>query len=267
VAMSTGPGASHIAQQLAWGQAAANDEPTEAVIPGRGTRIDRFVVISQLAQGKHATVVQARLEGGSFVALKLATTRTGAELVDREARLLQTLNAGADAGPPPCFHGAGATAGRRYCARGWVSGVEVRVAAAKLRAPGSFIPTPPDGTSPWMALAIVTGPDGARPRSPARPVIPRVEPQLTAVLEAFRRGAFRQGATASLAAPTCSVNSGAAGVAFALARLGKITGDAAALDRLCAEIWRYLPERLPYYGIAHGGRYRVRDHDVDTDPP
>lgn len=392
-AMSAGPDASEIVHELAWGQAAAT-EPSEAVIPGRGTRIDRFLVTSQLAQGKHAGVLQARVEGGSFVvALKLARTQTGAELVDREARLLQTVNAGdAAAGPTACFHGAGAAGGRRYCASGWTSGVEVRVVAAEVREQGWFVPVldlcrrlagayallhargvlhgqvhprhvmvdgdgrvglldfslavsqtdaPPaaalaarfnslsapehaesllraedltitaaseqyslaallyllitgrmyaplrltrrvlardildssprrfsdHGLTAWpeleailcralerdparryesmdglvRALAIVTGPGGARRRSPARPVIPRVEPPLTAVLEAFRRGASRERATASLAAPTCSINLGAAGVAFALTRLGKITGDAAALDQ--AERWLAAAER------------------------
>src|SRR3989442_6096986 len=107
---------------------ATEDELAE--MPARGTQIDRFLVTAPLSEGKHATVVQARDDDGSFVALKLAKTKVGAELLDREGRLLGTLGAGAS--PAPRFVGAGSADGRPYCAARWVRGAEVRAVAAEL---------------------------------------------------------------------------------------------------------------------------------------
>jgi serine/threonine-protein kinase len=65
-------------------------------------------------------------------------------------------------------------------------------------------------------------------RSAARPV-PAVEPALTGVLEQFLRDAADEDMISNLPAPTCSVNLGSAGVAFALMRIGKLRGDASVL--------------------------------------
>ena len=70
---------------------------------------------------------------------------------------------------------------------------------------------------------------------------PRSAP-LANALAAFRRDAT--GTDESLMAlrpPTCSINSGAAGVAYALTRLGKATGDTAAFEQ--AERWLAVAER------------------------
>lgn len=58
---------------------------------------------------------------------------------------------------------------------------------------------------------------------------------LAGVLGDFREAAFSEGAIESLAAPTCSINFGAAGIAFALTRLGNLTGDRVWLEQ--AERW------------------------------
>ena len=99
-------------------------------LPPRGAQIDRFVVMAEVHDGKHAAVLQARDRGGSFVALKLATTTLGSKLIEREARLLQTLT---EAGPAPRFVASGSAGGQPFCATSWRPGVEVRVVAGELR--------------------------------------------------------------------------------------------------------------------------------------
>jgi eukaryotic-like serine/threonine-protein kinase len=73
------------------------------------------------------------------------------------------------------------------------------------------------------------------------PPAPAVPEPLARVLETFRRDAAAEDAFASLPAPTCSVNLGAAGIAFALTRLGKVTGEAADLEQ--AERWLSIAEQ------------------------
>jgi serine/threonine-protein kinase len=68
-----------------------------------------------------------------------------------------------------------------------------------------------------------------------------VDAPLADLLQAFRREAYSEEAFARLTAPTCSINFGAAGVAFALMRLGKLTGDGAAFEH--AEGWLSFAER------------------------
>ena len=63
---------------------------------------------------------------------------------------------------------------------------------------------------------------------------------LADVLGAFRREA--QETVGCLPAPTCSVNYGAAGVAFALTRLGTMADDDEALDT--AERWLSWPRNI-----------------------
>ena len=66
-------------------------------------------------------------------------------------------------------------------------------------------------------------------------VRPPAVPALSRALETFRSEAFADDAIARLVAPTCSINFGAAGVAYALTRLGTVTGDPAVLAQ--AERW------------------------------
>ena len=104
-------------------------------VPGRGTRIDRFFVTTPVHGGRHAIVVQAREGDGSFVAIKLATTHVGDELIDREVGFLQLLDGHPESGPR--LIGLGTTDGRRYCATRWIPGADVRVVASELREQGS----------------------------------------------------------------------------------------------------------------------------------
>lgn len=69
---------------------------------------------------------------------------------------------------------------------------------------------------------------------------PDIAAPLAATLKSFRRDASTATADA-LKPPTCSVNFGAAGIAFAMTRLGKLTGDAADLEQ--AERWLAIAER------------------------
>ncbi len=78
-------------------------------------------------------------------------------------------------------------------------------------------------------------------RATVPPPAPAVPEPLAQVLETFRRDASAEGAFASLRPPTCSVNFGAAGIAFALTRLGKVTGEAADLEQ--AERWLSIAEQ------------------------
>ena len=102
--------------------------------PGRGMRIDRFVIAGSLPPRRHATILQARDKDGSFVALKLATTTEGAWRVGRETQLLQTL--GSNANPAARLVTAGAADGRRYLAAHWMRGAEARVVATEIRDQG-----------------------------------------------------------------------------------------------------------------------------------
>ena len=65
---------------------------------------------------------------------------------------------------------------------------------------------------------------------------------LASALETFKRQAYSDDAIAGAVAPTCSINFGAAGVAYALTRLGSVTGDAVALAQ--AERWLSAAERM-----------------------
>ena len=109
-------------------------ERAASAMPRRGERIDRFVVSSHLPQGRHATVLQARDIDGSFVAVKVATTRVGAELAAREERLLRTVDA--SSGPLPHLVGGASAGNLRYCATSWIPGEHVRVVAAEFRTEG-----------------------------------------------------------------------------------------------------------------------------------
>jgi serine/threonine-protein kinase len=82
-----------------------------------------------------------------------------------------------------------------------------------------------------QALDLVASAGGR----PAAPPIPAVEPALTGVLDQFLRNAADEELIGNLPAPTCSVNLGSAGVAFALMRIGKLRADASVLA--LAERW------------------------------
>lgn len=103
-------------------------------LPERGTYVDRFAVMAGVSIGRQATVVQARDDDGSYVALKLATTRVGAELVEHEERILRAVDA--DAGWAPRFLAAG-NGEQRWCASSWMRGTAIRTTAAELRDEGS----------------------------------------------------------------------------------------------------------------------------------
>lgn len=84
-----------------------------------------------------------------------------------------------------------------------------------------------------MARALEELPVGVTAR---RRTVPRpVTPALTQISEAFLRDCDTRDPIGSLRAPTCSVNFGAAGVAFALTRLGKVIDRPAALEQ--ADRW------------------------------
>jgi hypothetical protein len=115
-------------------EASAEPTPADPQVTDRGARIGRFVVTAAVRIAKHTMVLQARDPDGSFVAVKLANTMIGGELVDREIDLLRVL------GTRPC-PGArsvadGTQAGRRYVATRWIPGTDARVAAAELRQGG-----------------------------------------------------------------------------------------------------------------------------------
>lgn len=351
-------------------------------LAARGTRIGRFTVTMPVAQGKNRVVLQARDDDASFVAIKLATTNVGDELVEHEENVVRTL--GGKLGGVPRFIESGATEGQNWCALGWTYGSEIRAAATELRVPGQpggllslcrriahayaglhaagaahgqvhprhvlvdhdggvglldfsvaaagpYTPPPvrlearfnmlsaPEqaesllrqeklrltpaaeqysvaallyllctgrmyarlrrGRSelardildsaplrfaePWpeleavlaralnrqaaaryesmadFAVALDELAHGARTAVP--PPAPTVPEPLAHVLETFRRDAAADDAFAGLRAPTCSVNFGAAGIAFALMRLAKVTGEAA--DFKEAERWLSIAEQ------------------------
>ncbi len=104
------------------------DAVTPGVAPVRGTRIDRFTVTAPVSGGKHGLVLQARDDANEVVALKVAMTRVGAELVDQEKRVLETLDGDTD--PAPRLIASGRAGDQPYCALSWLRGVEARVAAA-----------------------------------------------------------------------------------------------------------------------------------------
>ena len=364
-------------------------DPHERVVPetpSRGARVDRFVVTAQRPQGRHVSVLQARDRDGSFVAVKLATTSIGAELVDREARLLETVDA--ESGLARRLVGAGNAGGHPFIATSWLHGAGVRLVAGEIREqgpPGEILglccritqayaelhtrgivhgqvhprhvladgdgsvrlldfslaasegDAPPaarvaarfhslsapeqaeallhgedlpltaaaeqysvaallyllitgrmyarlelerrilardimasaplpfvdQGFTPWPELEAVLGralskdPDArfastrgvqqalqalaktAQPRRPA--IVASVQAPHSATLDAFWRDVSSEQGLVHLAAPTCSVNFGAAGVAFALIRLGKLTGNPAAFEH--AERWLTSAER------------------------
>ncbi|HEX4034787.1 MAG TPA: lanthionine synthetase LanC family protein [Solirubrobacteraceae bacterium] len=101
-------------------------------VPARGGSIGRFTVTGIARDGAHAAVLQARDHAGSYVALKVARTQTGACAVKREAALLRSLP---DRGPWPAYAAAGEL-DRTYLATHWVHGVEARRAAAEDRDAG-----------------------------------------------------------------------------------------------------------------------------------
>jgi eukaryotic-like serine/threonine-protein kinase len=355
-------------------------------LPQRGTVIDRFEIMGTASLGRNGAVLQAREDAGSYVALKLATTRVGAQLVEHEGRVLRAL--AADTAGISRLAGAGFDGEQPWSASSWMGGVGVRAAAAELRderpAPGllalcgrvarrfaalhaqgvvhgqvhprhvlvdrdgsvalidlsvaaSASENPPPSRlearfgslgAPEQASSLlrggevaltaaaeqysvaallyllVTGRMYARLRL-EREVLPRdivdaspapfsahglpASPELEAVLgralehdpahrygsmaelagalealapsapacararvpasaalsgalETFRREASADDAIASLVAPTCSINFGATGVAFALTRLGTVTRDASAFAQ--AERWLAAAEQL-----------------------
>jgi hypothetical protein len=88
-----------------------------------------------------------------------------------------------------------------------------------------------------LAQALASLPHGlahSERRPPPADVRP-VQPALAGLHQEFRAAAFSEQEIGRLKAPRCSVNFGAAGVAFALMRLGKLTGENAALEQ--AERW------------------------------
>jgi serine/threonine-protein kinase len=355
--------------------------------PVRGESIEGFTVTAVAWRGAHATVLQARDDNGSYVALKVARTEAGARAVKREATLLRSLER--DGGPWPPYAGAGEL-DRPFLVTGWVHGVEARAAALEDRdkgrrdellaisrhigrayaglhasgvlhgrvhprhvlvdgdgsvrlldfslavAPGLLprpersggrleplgapehveaalqgVAAPPTAASEQYSVAallylLLTGrmylrlgrertevarailtseplrftDHGLEPwpqceavlvralhkdpnerydsieqfaraldemqlvpaASKARSTLPQqASARLAGVLADFRRDADSEESPMTLRAPTCSINYGAAGIAYALTRLGKVTGDAAALER--AERWLEVAER------------------------
>ena len=104
-------------------------------MPAPGSRIDRLVVVGQLPPRAHRTVLRARDQDGSFVAVKVATSDPGAALVDHELRVLRSL--GTAARPAPRLACAGSVDGRPFCATTWIRGSEARVVAAEVRERGT----------------------------------------------------------------------------------------------------------------------------------
>jgi eukaryotic-like serine/threonine-protein kinase len=86
------------------------------------------------------------------------------------------------------------------------------------------------------ALAAAAADTGGRHRSRA----PRASSGLARIAVEFRRAAADPGAIAAMPAPTCSINVGAAGVAWTLARIGELTGDDDAIND--AERWLTMAE-------------------------
>ena len=356
--------------------------PPTALVPERGLRIDRLVVTAVTSSGRHATVVQARDQDDSFVALKLATTPVGSQLVEHEEQVLRAIPAETE--HTARLVAAGRVGGSPYCASAWLYGVDARVAAGQVRgesgragilelcrgiarsyadvhargivhgqvhprhvlvdgdcvrlidfsvaeskaaAPPAgrlearfnslsapehaetllrgdeivltaaaeqysiaallyllatarmharlrldrsvlardvvaapVLPFADQGVDRWPELEAVLGralrkdpgrryasvsafaealEEVPRERSAAGRVAP--SPALRRVLETFRRDAASRDAISSLKAPTCSINFGAAGVAFALTRLGNVTEDPTAFDE--AERWLAWAER------------------------
>jgi len=350
-----------------------------ADLTARGTLFGRFTVIAPASEGRNRTVLLARGDDGSFVALKLATTELGRELAEHEERVLGEL--GGRVGGVPRFIEAD---GRSWCALSWTHGSEVRSAAGELRAAGqraellalcrriahayadlhavgalhgqvhprhllvdydgsvglldfsvatsgrhappavriearfNTLSAPEQAESllrqerlaltpaaeqysvaallyllcagrmyarlrlerselardivesaplefdePWPELEEVLGralstQPAARygsmadfaaalddlahsARATVRGPAPAVPEPLGHVLETFRRDAAGEDAFAGLRAPTCSINFGAAGIAFALTRLGKLTGEAADLEQ--AKRWLSIAEQ------------------------
>lgn len=109
--------------------------PAAVAMPVRGTSVDRFTVLAEVCAGRHACVLEARDGDGSFVALKVATTGLGAQLVARDGRMLDAL--GSCEVPAPRLVDVGRIGDRPYCASRWTFGVEARIAAAEAREGGS----------------------------------------------------------------------------------------------------------------------------------
>lgn len=89
-----------------------------------------------------------------------------------------------------------------------------------------------------LSGALAGAPTGAGVRHRAR--APRSSSALARMLVDFRRAASGPGGIATMSAPTCSINLGAAGVAWTLARIGELTGDHDAFDD--AERWLAMAE-------------------------
>lgn len=115
-----------------------------AELAARGTQIDRFTVTWPVSEGRNRVVLQAR-DDASFVALKVATSNLGDELVQHEARVLRELVGKASTAPG--LVEAGSAGGQSWCALSWTHGSEVRAAAAELRTAGQ----------PGKLLAICRG--------------------------------------------------------------------------------------------------------------
>jgi hypothetical protein len=111
-------------------EAAEATAPT-ADAPRRGSQVGSFTITALISDSRHVSVLQARDEDRSFVALKVARTHTGEGLVGREACLLQAR--GRSEGATPRFRANGIVEGRRYSVVTFRPGTEVRAAAATMR--------------------------------------------------------------------------------------------------------------------------------------
>jgi serine/threonine-protein kinase len=102
----------------------------EIVLPQRGASLGGFEVLGTAALGRHAAVLQARDADGAFVALKLGTTRVGAQLVEHEERVLRALDPHVGL---PRLVGSGSDGDRPWCGTAWLRGAGAREVAAELR--------------------------------------------------------------------------------------------------------------------------------------
>ena len=96
----------------------------------RGTRIGHFLVTAAAAPGRHTSMLQARDVAGRFVALKLATSDIGAQLVRHEADVLSEL---VEFDGAAALVDVGDAGGSTYAATAWIPGLPVRAAIRELR--------------------------------------------------------------------------------------------------------------------------------------
>ncbi len=94
-------------------------------------RVGRFEVTALASAGKHATVLQARDADRSFVAVKLAATAVGEQLVEHEQRLVDGIDPASGLRFVPALVDAGVEREQGFLATRWLRGVEARAAASE----------------------------------------------------------------------------------------------------------------------------------------